>query len=342
MKISVIVCTRNRDFVIKKCIDALLRNDYKNFEIIVIDQSDNDLTESIIKNISSKRIRYYHINSIGLSRSRNYGISKACGTIVAFTDDDCIVSNNWLKNIFKSFLINKSVSILYGKVLPYARNRHKGLMCPYIKIPSNKRLITSYISSKNKTIIVSGNNLSFRKNVFGEYENFKNWLGLGTRANAAEDEEYVYRLISKGHKLLIDPSIVVYHNRWMKKNEYERHDILYARGMVSVLSYYALHGDRGATHYLFRFLLDSFHLSVYQLVKYLRSAHFKCIYRHIRFCLLPKVQSYLIGIIIGLSASVTEQINRNRHGNCIVFTTLSFCMSQLILLIHHSLSCHYS
>ncbi|WP_053347090.1 glycosyltransferase family 2 protein [Peribacillus butanolivorans] len=91
--ISVIIPTYNRGYVIKKTINSVLQQTYDHFEIIIIDDASNDNTESIVKSIKDKRIKYIKLqeNTKG-TKPRNVGINVSNGEYIAFLDSD----DEWL------------------------------------------------------------------------------------------------------------------------------------------------------------------------------------------------------------------------------------------------------
>lgn len=108
-KISVIIPTYNRANLIKKSINSVLNQTYKNIEIIVIDDGSTDSTQSIINKINDKRIKYYKLNkNNGASYARNVGINLASGNYISFHDSDDILNNQKLEKQFKNLKKNKS------------------------------------------------------------------------------------------------------------------------------------------------------------------------------------------------------------------------------------------
>ena len=108
-KISVIIPTYNRGKLIKKSIKSVLNQTYQNIEVIVVDDGSTDNTESIVKNIKDKRLRYIKLEeNKGACFARNIGIKNAKGTYISFQDSDDIFYSNKLEVQLNNLLKNKS------------------------------------------------------------------------------------------------------------------------------------------------------------------------------------------------------------------------------------------
>ena len=95
MKISVIIPTYNRKKYIRRAIDSVIRQSYKPFEIIVIDDGSTDGTYELIKqSYSSSQISLEKQINSGVSSARNKGIKLANGDWIAFLDSD----DEWFEN----------------------------------------------------------------------------------------------------------------------------------------------------------------------------------------------------------------------------------------------------
>ena len=77
--ISVLIATKNRDEDLAKCLNSILKNKKTDFEILVLDQSSNQLSKLLCDDINNKRVRYYHLQNKGKSVALNVGIKKAKG-----------------------------------------------------------------------------------------------------------------------------------------------------------------------------------------------------------------------------------------------------------------------
>ena len=101
--VSVIVVTYNRELFIKECLNSILSQDFEGeLEAIVIDNCSSDSTAEVLKNTPDPRVKFIvNKTRVGLSGCKNLGLRLSHGNIIAFTDDDCLVSKNWLKNYFR-------------------------------------------------------------------------------------------------------------------------------------------------------------------------------------------------------------------------------------------------
>jgi glycosyltransferase involved in cell wall biosynthesis len=93
--VSVIIPTYNRAPLLGRCINSVLAQTYREFELLIIDDHSTDNTEEIVHSFNDPRIRYIkQTKNGGVSAARNAGISTAKGDFIAFNDDD----DEWLPN----------------------------------------------------------------------------------------------------------------------------------------------------------------------------------------------------------------------------------------------------
>ena len=84
---SVIIPTYNRGWILKEAIDSVLTQDYKDFELIVVDDGSTDNTSEILASYGNG-IRVLFQENKGVSAARNRGIAEASGQFIAFIDSD--------------------------------------------------------------------------------------------------------------------------------------------------------------------------------------------------------------------------------------------------------------
>lgn len=114
-EVSIVISVYNAEKRIKEVVDALLKLDYDNYEIVLVNDGSTDGSLSIIKDIASKnnKIKVFSQKNKGGAAGRNLGIKKALGKYLILTDDDVILEKNWLKKTIpmlekdeKSFVIS--------------------------------------------------------------------------------------------------------------------------------------------------------------------------------------------------------------------------------------------
>lgn len=255
--ITVIVCTLNRSDKLRNCITSIMNNTFTDFEIVLIDQSNSDLTKEVVKKFETKKVNYFKMYDKGKSKAINMAISKASGDILSFTDDDCIVDKDWLKNIKKSFQEYEDITGVFGKVMPFEPSKNIDKICPCTFLKVKKRIISKPIIHWEN--IGFGNNMAYRRKVFNQIGGFKKWLGPGSIGSNAEDAEFAFRVLSNGYKLLYNPQISVYHNRWLTKEEFKKQRLSYSCGEVACYGYYALQGETTAKKILYKNFFDSYY-----------------------------------------------------------------------------------
>lgn len=118
--VSIVVCTFNGGGRISDCLDSLIHQDYpkSNYEIIVINDGSTDNTPKILTQYPVKIVN--HFKNLGICAARDSGLQNASGSIVAYTDDDCIADKNWIKNLAKHF--SRGVMAVGGITVPYSVN----------------------------------------------------------------------------------------------------------------------------------------------------------------------------------------------------------------------------
>lgn len=120
MKISVITVTFNRAETVRDTIESVLRQEYTDYEYLIIDGSSKDNTVDIIKEYEPKfsgRMRWISEKDKGMYDGINKGIRMATGDVVGIINsDDFYHRNDIFDVIAKSFIENPGVQAIYGDV----------------------------------------------------------------------------------------------------------------------------------------------------------------------------------------------------------------------------------
>ena len=91
-EISIVVPMYNSSYFVKNCIESVLKQDFTNYELLLIDDHSTDETMEICKNyIKDKRIKLLCNEGKGVSSARNRGIMKSTGSYITFVDSDDVL-----------------------------------------------------------------------------------------------------------------------------------------------------------------------------------------------------------------------------------------------------------
>lgn len=101
--VSVIIPLYNKEKYIKRCIDSLVEQTYKNLEIIIIDDGSTDNSSNIIEQYKDERIKLIQKENEGVSLTRNRGIENSTGKYIAFVDADDYVSEEYIYNLVQQY-----------------------------------------------------------------------------------------------------------------------------------------------------------------------------------------------------------------------------------------------
>ncbi|MBR3116900.1 MAG: glycosyltransferase family 2 protein [Bacilli bacterium] len=108
-KISIIIPVYNVEKYLKKCLDSVLNQTYKNFEVICINDGSTDNSLNILSKYAKKdkRIKYFSRSNKGLLYTRLDGIKKSNGKYIIFLDSDDWIDKDYVEVLYKNITIDK-------------------------------------------------------------------------------------------------------------------------------------------------------------------------------------------------------------------------------------------
>ena len=117
MFFSIIIPVYNVENYLSRCVDSVLKQDFADYEIILIDDGSSDLSGSICDSYLSKssKVVVIHQPNSGLSKTRNVGIEVASGDFVVFLDSDDWLVDGCLEKLFDQISNNDSADIFLGR-----------------------------------------------------------------------------------------------------------------------------------------------------------------------------------------------------------------------------------
>ncbi|RLI99746.1 MAG: glycosyltransferase family 2 protein [Candidatus Aenigmatarchaeota archaeon] len=202
--ISVIIPTYNEEKNIENCLKSLLNQILlrKEFEIIVVDGKSKDKTVKIAKKYADKVIQQ---KSKGIGGARNDGVKLAKYDLIATTDADCLVPENWFENIISAFKDEEIVAVC-GSDGPIENSIKANIIFLLIR---NFIRVSSYFG----IYCLGGTNSAFRKKAFlkiGGYRDLPH----------SDDADLGFRLKKVGRIKYIRKLFVRFSVRRMEKDGY--------------------------------------------------------------------------------------------------------------------------
>jgi glycosyltransferase involved in cell wall biosynthesis len=231
--ISVVISTYNRADRLPLALEALERQaGHVPHEVIVVDNNSTDDTATVVTRAATRpgsRIRYVFEGRQGLSYGRNAGIAAAHGDIIALTDDDVRVAEDWLVQVEQGFRNHPDVDYIGGRVRPHWLAPAPAWLTTAHWAPL---ALQDYgdepmTTGRPRAICLVGANLGFRRRVFDTVGLFTPSLGrIKDGIGSTEDHDMQLRIWRMGGQGLYLPSIVcvadvtsdrllkAYHRRW--------------------------------------------------------------------------------------------------------------------------------
>lgn len=236
MKFTVVIPTRNRPDELIKCVESVLNNTYKDFEIIVVDQNPSDDTLCKLENLSKKKgekntIRYIRSNKIGFSVGRNEGIKASKSEYVVNTDDDCIAEPDWLLHYERGFIAYPDVGVIMGSVKRGEHDNSQGTI-PGFQPRDVKKINTFNDLGMRNFSFGMGANFAVRRSVFNRIDLFDEIC------QEAHDWEFFIRALLCNIPIMVYPDAVVYHMGFRSWNNIIKLSNKYTNDYIKILVKY--------------------------------------------------------------------------------------------------------
>jgi glucosyl-dolichyl phosphate glucuronosyltransferase len=216
MDISVILATYNRAESLKVALDSLsrMRNTHNlSWELLVVDNNSTDSTRNVVAECAKRSkfpIRYLFEKRQGRAIALNSGIVATHSTVVAFTDDDVLLHQDWLSSIKKTF-DEFDCAAVAGRVLPLWNHPKPN----WLVMEDQQAVVNFDLGDDLKQIDFAplGANCAFRRDMFAKYGLFRSDLGVRGEIHTitCDDTEFGGRLTAAGEKITYCPTAVVYH-----------------------------------------------------------------------------------------------------------------------------------
>lgn len=214
--VSVVVCTYNGGATLRGCLEALEHQSLPPLEVIVVDDGSNDDSPEIAQAFPA--VRYVRQEHAGLSVARNLGARMAKGEIIAYTDDDCMADEDWLKHLAPAFDDPLWVAAGGPNIPPAPRTATEAVVAVSPGGPSHVLL------NDEEAEHLPGCNLAIRKSALDRIGGFK-----APYVAAGDDVDICWRLREAGGRLRFVPGAMVWHHRRFSVRSYFRQQSGYGR-----------------------------------------------------------------------------------------------------------------
>lgn len=165
--ISVIIPVYNVENYIKKCINSVLIQTYRNLEIILVDDGSKDKSGTMCDDFEKKdsRIKVIHKTNGGLSDARNFGIEKASGKYIMFIDSDDFIDKKMIEILFNNIKKTESdISICGVRIIKEGKKYiNKKEYTNDVKILTQNEVYENLYNDKALETVVAWNKLYKRK-----------------------------------------------------------------------------------------------------------------------------------------------------------------------------------
>jgi len=221
-KVSIVVPTYNAEATIGPLLDSLLKLDYPDYEVIIVNDGSTDRTKEVVERYP---VRLIDQPNRGASAARDVGMRAASAEIVAYTDSDVTVTQDWLRNLVRP-LHEPDVAAATGRTIVLRSKTCTSWMW-------SLDIEARHARRRSDTQLANGSNSAFRKAVLAEVG------GFDPRWYHAEDTEVSYRLWQRGYRIRYVSDAVVYHAPEEEWRSFLRRRYRDAKAFTRILARYA-------------------------------------------------------------------------------------------------------
>lgn len=255
--VTVVVATRNRPAELQRCLRSILDGSARPAQLIVVDNvPDDDATARVVHSLmaTAPELEYVREDHPGLGFAHNTALAHVTGTITAFTDDDVVVSRQWLASLLAGFAEADDVGCVTGMITPLELDTptqhqteaftafNKGYSREvFHRSDTNRDPLFPYAAG----MFGSGANMAFRTEALRSIGGFDNALGAGTIAMGGDDLAAFYDVIMHGYRLVYEPAAFVQHQHHRDEQSLSRQTYGYGAGLTAHLTRCVLN-DAGA------------------------------------------------------------------------------------------------
>jgi glycosyltransferase involved in cell wall biosynthesis len=215
-KISVVVALHNAEKTLDHCLNSLTRLDYRNYEVIVVNDGSTDQSQSIIESYPFRSITIER--QAGVSNARNRGLHAATGEVVAYIDSDAYADPHWLRYLAATLQEADFAGVGGPNFVPESANWVA--KCVYRSPGGPCQVMLDDKSAEH----IPGCNMAFWKWALEDVGGFDPIFTA-----AGDDVDICWRLLARNYRLGFSPSAEVWHHRRSSFRAYWRQQVGYGK-----------------------------------------------------------------------------------------------------------------
>jgi GT2 family glycosyltransferase len=228
---SIVIPTRNRAQLVVTAVRAILASDTDDFEIVVVDQSEDEASRVALAELrAGARLRYVRVAGTGSATARNVGIGMARAEIIGLTDDDCEVPADWIGELIAAFEVDSRIGVVFGSVIPAPHDSTAGFIPGHIR---NEELVARGVRTVH-TVDGMAACMGLRRSVWQSLGGFDTMLGSGAPLRSAAEGDFALRALGAGFFVSSIPGLHVLHHGFRRWEEGRRliHSYWYGSGAM--------------------------------------------------------------------------------------------------------------
>ncbi|MEH2221637.1 hormogonium polysaccharide biosynthesis glycosyltransferase HpsN [Nostoc sp.] len=218
--VTVVIATYGREEALRDSIVDVLKQDYPNFEVLVVDQTAKhqpEIQAYLEEMAEAGKIKWLRLDWASLPGARNYAVRRASGEIILFIDDDVQLTPGLLVAHTKNYVQNPEVGAVAGRVFDKMKLSDSGgdLQIEYLPPEAMDPGIAWYhidlvhTTKPQQVLTARGCNMSFRREIFTKYGlRFDERFGGSA---VREESDFCLRVRQTGYKIWYDPEAHLVH-----------------------------------------------------------------------------------------------------------------------------------
>lgn len=217
--ISVVIPTYGREEVLRDTLANVIQQDYPNYEVLVVDQTQNHEPETdayLNELAATDKVRLFRVGWASLPGARNYAVRRALGEIILFIDDDVQLPPGFIAAHARNFA-RSEIGAVAGRVFDRMKlaDADPGLTIEYLPAEAMDPGIAWYhidlvhTIKPQRVLTARGCNMSFRRDLF---EKYGLWFDERFRGSAVREEsDFCLHIRQTGLQIWYDPEAHLVH-----------------------------------------------------------------------------------------------------------------------------------